>query len=173
MLYLPGNQQSRLAVRAASFLISIAAFWFWYLDRRDKYPVRHPATRWLTVVTMLLFLMVIHPETASLLAGFGHIALYFSVFSPMFWVPAFVDSRRRLIRVLAILMVCTGVTPSSACCRSTTPTWMPAEFSFGLAAPDRDCHMRRAERPQDRPPPGLFDTPGAVCGAGAAWRCSG
>jgi hypothetical protein len=169
MLYLPGNQQSRLAVRAASFLISIAAFWFWYLDRPGKYPVPHPAARWLTLVTMLLFLMVIHPETASLAAGFGHIALYFSVFSPMFWVPAFVDSRRRLIRVLAILLVCNGINSVVGVLQVYDPaTWMPAEFSSSVSRLQLEISTyvgpngRRIVRP-----PGLFDTPGAVCGAGA------
>jgi hypothetical protein len=169
MLYLPGNQQSRLAIRAASFLISIAAFWFWYLDRPGKYPVRHPATLWLTVVTMWLFLMVIHPETASLFGGFGQIALYFAVFSPVFWVPAFVDSRRRLIRVLAILLICNGLNAVVGVLQVYDPaTWMPAEFSSSVSRLQIDISTyigpngRRIVRP-----PGLFDTPGAVCGAGA------
>ena len=169
MLYLPGNQQSRLAIRAASFLISIGAFWFWYLDRPGKYPVPHPANRWLTLVTMVLFLMVIHPDTSSLFAGFGHIALYFAVFSPMFWVPAFVDSRRRLIRVLAILLVCNGLNSVVGVLQVYDPaTWMPKEFSLSFSqlqlaiATYAGPNGRRIVRP-----PGLFDTPGAVCGAGA------
>jgi hypothetical protein len=169
MLYLPGNQQSRLAIRAASFLISVAAFWFWYLDRPGKYPVPHPATLWLTVMTMWLFLMVVHPETATLLAGFGQIALYFAVFSPMFWVPAFVDSRRRLIRVLAILLICNGINSVVGVLQVyDPPRWMPAEFSSSVSRLQIDISTyigpngRRIIRP-----PGLFDTPGAVCGAGA------
>jgi hypothetical protein len=169
MLYLPGNQQSRLAIRAASFLISIAAFWFWYLDRPGRYPVRHPAALWLTVVTMWMFLMVLNPETASLLAGFGQIALYFAVFSPLFWVPAFVDSRRRLIRVLAILLVCNGLNSVVGVLQVYDPaTWLPAEFSSSVSRLQIDIatyigpNGRRIVRP-----PGLFDTPGAVCGAGA------
>ena len=53
LLYLPGNQQSRSALRAAAFLVSIAAFAFWYLHRQGTYPVRHPATRWLLLVVGL------------------------------------------------------------------------------------------------------------------------
>ena len=168
-LYLPGNQSSRLAIRAASFLISIAAFWFWYLDRPGKYEVRHPATRWLTLVTLLLFLMVIHPETFSLFAGFGQIALYFAVFCPMFWVPAFVDSRQKLIRVLAILLVCNGINSVVGVLQVYDPaTWMPKEFSSSVSRLQIEISTyigpngRRIVRP-----PGLFDTPGAVCGAGA------
>ena len=53
MLYLPGNQQMRSGLRAAAFLVSVAAFAFWYMDRKDQYPIRHPATRWLLLVVAL------------------------------------------------------------------------------------------------------------------------
>jgi hypothetical protein len=169
MLYLPGNQQSRLAIRAASFLISIAAFAFWYVDRKNRNPIRHPATFWLILVMFVLFLMVLHPETFSLLAGFGHIALYFSVLCPMFWVPAFLNSRRRLIRVLVILLICNGINSVVGVLQVYDPaTWMPTEFSASVSRLQIDIatyvgpNGRRIIRP-----PGLFDTPGAVCGAGA------
>src|SRR5437773_693649 len=61
LLYLPGNQQSRLVIRAAAFLISVAAFVFWYMDRSETNPIRHPAKRWLGLVLATLVLMMVHP----------------------------------------------------------------------------------------------------------------
>jgi hypothetical protein len=169
LLYLPGNQQSRAAIRASAFLISIAAFGFWYLERQGTYPVRHPATRWLILVMALLGLMVIHPDTFSVAAGVGQMALYFAVFCPIFWVPAFAVSRQKLIRVLAILLVCNGVNSVVGVLQVYDPeTWMPAEFSSTITRLQVDVATyigpggRRIVRP-----PGLYDTPGAVCGAGA------
>ena len=170
LLYLPGNQQSRSALRASAFLVSIAAFAFWYVDRKDRYPIPHPATRWLLMVVALLGLMVVHPQTSSLVAGFGQTALYFAVFCPIFWVPAFVVSRQKLIRVLAILLVCNGLNSVVGVLQVYDPVrWLPAQFSTLYRESPILLDISSYVGPDGRRiirPPGLYDTPGAVCGAG-------
>lgn len=168
LLYLPGNQASRSFIRASAFLISIGVFAFWFLDRKDDFPLKHPSTRWLSLATVLLVLMMLHPDTDSMLAGIAQIALYFAVFCPVFWVPAFVHNRQKLIRVLAILLICNGVNSAVGVLQVYDPGgWMPSELSGALSQTQIDIASytgpggKRILRP-----PGLFDVPGAVCGAG-------
>ena len=171
VLYMPGSQPLRPAIRAGAFLISLFAFGIFYFNRGGRRPVRHPADRWLILVLVCLLAMILHPDTDSLLAGVGQTALYAAVFCPLFWVPAFLATgRRQLIRVLAILLVCNGVNSVVGVLQVYDPQrWMPAEFSSTFTM-NRDIlagstyvgpNGRRIIRP-----PGLYDTPGAVCGAG-------
>ena len=170
LLYIPGTQGLRPVIRAGAFLISIAAFAYYYFNRRHGRVSQHPAGRWLTLVLACLLAMILHPDTDSLLAGVAQTVLYAAVFCPLFWVPAFVNTRRQLMRVLAILLICNGLNSAVGVLQVYDPDrWMPAEFSTSFqmnrdmlqgstyAGPDG----RRIVRP-----PGLFDTPGAVCGAG-------
>ena len=171
LLYIPGNQALRPAIRAGAFLISLLAFAIFFNRASRRARVRHPATRWLRLVVICLLAMILHPDTDSLLAGVGQTALYVAVFCPLFWVPAFVvKGRRELIRVLAILLICNGINSVVGVLQVYDPgRWMPSEFSSTFAM-NRDILQgstyigpdgRRIVRP-----PGLFDTPGAVCGAG-------
>jgi hypothetical protein len=170
LLFVPGNQPFRAAIRASAFLISLVALLRWYFGRKSSQAVRHPAYRWLMFVLVVLSAMILHPDTDNLLAGVGQIVLYVAVFCPIFWVPALVSSRRQLIRVLAILLVCNGINSVVGVLQVYDPDrWMPAEFSSTFMF-NRDMlqgstyigpNGRRIIRP-----PGLFDTPGAVCGAG-------
>ena len=171
LLYIPGAQPLRPAIRAGAFLISLLAFGIFYFGRGGKRRVRHPAGRWLVLVLVCLLAMIFHPDSESVLAGVGQTALYVAVFCPLFWVPAFAASgRRQLIRVLAILLICNGLNSVVGVLQVYDPQrWMPAEFSSTFAM-NRDIlagstyvgpNGRRIVRP-----PGLYDTPGAVCGAG-------
>ncbi len=170
LLFVPGNQPFRAAIRASAFLISLVAFFHWYFNRKRAPTVRHPAYRLLTFVLVVLLAMILHPDTDNLPAGVGQIILYVAVFCPIFWVPALVSSRRQLIRILAILLVCNGINSVVGVLQVYDPErWMPAEFSSTFTF-NRDMlqgstyigpNGRRIIRP-----PGLFDTPGAVCGAG-------
>jgi len=170
LLYLPGNQQFRFAIRAGAFLVSIAAFSYWFVKGRRRVPVRHQAIPWLMLVLMILGVQLANPGTESLGAGIGQIALYIAVFSPLFWVPAFVTDRRTLIRVLAVLLVCNGINSIVGVLQVyDADRWMPKEFS-SIYTMNRDLMATAAYTgPNGRliiRPPGLYDTPGAVCGAG-------
>src|SRR5215510_8956860 len=76
LLFVPGNQPFRAAIRASAFLISLVAFFFWYFNRRLKPTPKHPAERWLSLVLLVLFAMILHPDTGNLVAGIAQIALY-------------------------------------------------------------------------------------------------
>jgi hypothetical protein len=82
--------------------------------------------------------------------------------------PAYVQTPRQLARILVILLVCNGLNAMVGVLQVYDPVrWMPPQLSSAyigdaLAAvtylgPDGRTIIR---------PPGLFDTPGAVCAAG-------
>ena len=169
LLFLPGSQPLPLCdsgrrVRRQSGRVGLLVG-----QGSRRVPVAHPASRWLMVVVAMLGVMIVHPDTETL-AGLGQTALYVAVFAPMFWVPAFVTDRRTLIRVLAILLVCNGINSIVGVLQVYDPErWMPKEFSSTYML-SRDLMSTAAYvGPNGRliiRPPGLFDTPGAVCGAG-------
>jgi len=170
LLYLPGNQQFRFAIRSGAFLVSIVAFSYWWIRGRRRVPVRHASIPWLMGVLVILGIQLANPGTETLAAAIGQIALYIAVFAPLFWVPAFVTDRRTLIRVLAVLLVCNGINSIVGVLQVYDPDrWMPKEFS-SIYTMNRDVMATAAYTgPNGRliiRPPGLYDTPGAVCGAG-------
>jgi hypothetical protein len=172
ILYLPNSQPYRLPARIGAYGISVFAFALWWFHRGGRKATHHPAERWLTAIAFLLVAMIVHPYTASVLAGTAHVVLYFAILSPIFWVPAYVNSRRRLVRVLAILLVCNGINSLVGVLQVYNPDrWMPRQLSsmfvgeMGRNALAAMTYIGPGGRPIIRPP-GLFDTPGAVCSAG-------
>jgi hypothetical protein len=169
LLYLPGTQAFRLPIRVSAFAISLAAFAWWHLQG-DVRLAAHKAYSWVAAVMALLTVMLFHPATSSVQGGLAHMAVYFSVMAPMFWAPVFVRTPEHLARLLAILLICSGVNSIVGVLQVYDPArWMPAEFSrlmtesaVGLGpvsyvGPNGQLIVR---------PPGLFDNPGAVAGPG-------
>lgn len=168
LLYLPGSQAYRLPLRIGAYVIALVGFALWRFDRGARPSVRHPAERWLLFVLLYLTLMIFHPLTSGLLAGVAQTLLYGAIFCSVFWVQAFVTRPRQLVRILAILLVCNGVNSVVGVLQVYDPQrWMPSQMSLALSStalqiatfigPGGRAMMR---------PPGLFDTPGAVCGPG-------
>jgi hypothetical protein len=169
LLYLPGTQPFRLYVRVASFAIASAVLVWWLLtSNRASKP--HPAQPWIIAVVLYIGAMILHPLSASTMAGVAQLVLYVSVIAPFFWAPAFVRSPDHLARLIALLLVCNGVNATVGVLQVYDPNrWMPAEMSrlvtesaFGLGTvtyrgPTGEMIVR---------PPGLFDNPGAVAGPG-------
>jgi hypothetical protein len=171
LLYLPGSQAYRLPVRVGAYAISLYAFVVWWFDRGGRHPGRHPAERWLSFVFLCLVLMMAHPGTVDLYVGVAQTALYFAIFSPLFWAPAYVKRPRQLTRLLVLLLICSGVNALVGVLQVYDPaTWMPREFSATVMNTpgmlEASTYIGRNGMRIIRPP-GLFDTPGAVCGAGA------
>jgi hypothetical protein len=171
LLYMPGNQSFRFLIRAGAFVISLGIWVVWWTANRQKAPVRHPAAPWLALVVMTLIAMLAHPDTPSLFAGFGQIALYVAVLCPLMWAPGYSIDRRTLMRVLAILLVCNGINSVVGVLQVYDPqTWLPKEFSASVVAGRNSLNIMMYKGPTGRliaRPPGLFDTPGAVCGPGS------
>ena len=169
MLYLPGSQGFRLALRFSAFAISLAAFVWWQIES-DVRPPAHRASPWVAGVMGLLAVMLFNPYTTSLVGGLAHAMVYFAVMSPLFWAPAFVKTPEHLARLLGLLLICSGINSLVGVLQVYDPArFMPAELSrivtessIGLGAvtyvgPNGTIIVR---------PPGLFDTPGAVAGPG-------
>jgi hypothetical protein len=168
ILFLPGTQALRLPLRVATFAISLAALAWWLERRRRVRP--HPAGHWLILALVCLVLMIFHPTTNSTLAGLAQVMLYLSVMAPVFWAPAMVRSPQRLMRLLIILLVCNGINSLVGVLQVYAPSYfMPQEFSSVISSMKYGMstytYINSAGKLVVRPP-GLFDTPGAVCAAG-------
>jgi hypothetical protein len=167
MLYLPGAQTFRLPLRMSSYLIALAGFVLWWFGAGTTRSGRHPAERWLVFVLFYLVLMIFHPLTGGILAGVAQTLLYASICAPLFWVPGFVTRPRQLVRILAILLVCNGINSVVGVLQVYDPArFMPTLSSqLSRTALAVSTFVGPNGRPMMRPP-GLFDTPGAVCGPG-------
>jgi hypothetical protein len=171
LLYVPGAQSFRLPIRIASYAIALVGFAVWWFNRGAHRSVPHPSERWLILAVAYLGLMLFHPLTNGLLAGVAQIMLYVAIFCAVFWAPAYVERPRQLVRILAMMLICNGVNSVVGVLQVYDPDrWMPRELSFVYSSTSRMAldiatyigpGGRRIVRP-----PGLFDTPGAVCGAG-------
>lgn len=166
LLYLPGMQAIRLPIRISAFAISFAAFVWWTFSAE---PARTSKTQsWLLAIMGLLGVMLFHPMTPSLLAGFAHLTVYFAVMAPLFWAPAFVRTPEQLARILWLLLLCCGVNAIVGVLQVYDPgRWMPAEFSrviSGNAIAMGASTFTGIGGRQLLRPPGLFDSPGAVAG---------
>jgi hypothetical protein len=170
MMFLPGSQAYRLPLRVGAYGISLFAFVLWWFDRAGRREGKHPAERFLMLVLLVLALGLAHPLTANLQSGLAQIGLYFAILCPMFWARAYITTRRQLVRIVLVLLVCNGINSIVGVLQVYNPDqWMPRELSslyqgnsdFLMAASYVGPGGRMIIRP-----PGLFDTPGAVCSAG-------
>lgn len=168
LLYLPGTQNFRLMIRFSAFAISLAAFAWWQLQ--GPRTTMHRAGHWVAAVMALLVVMLFHPLTGSLMGGLAHMMVYLAVLAPLFWAPAFVKSPEHLARLLGLLLLCSGVNSIVGVLQVyDPPVWMPAEFSRIVTQGSAGLNPATYVGPEGRlivRPPGLFDTPGAVAGAG-------
>ena len=170
LMFVPGSQAYRLPLRVGAYGISLVAFVIWWFDRGGHREGRHPGERFLLLVLVVLVVGLAHPLTNNLQSGLAQIGLYFAIFCPLFWARSYVTTRRQLMRVILILLVCNGLNSIVGVLQVYDPgRWMPRELSslyqgnpdFLAAASYAGPNGRVIIRP-----PGLFDTPGAVCGAG-------
>jgi hypothetical protein len=170
LLYLPGTQPFRLPLRVAAYAISLTALVWWLARRQAKGVNHHPSLHWLVLTVGWLVIMIFHPYTNTSVAGLAQTCLYLAVMAPVFWAPSVVKEPRQLNRLLAIMLVCNGINSLVGVLQVYDPDrWMPTEFStltvtskYGLSSL---TYLNSAGQLVVRPP-GLFDTPGAVCGAG-------
>lgn len=168
LLFLPGSQSLRLPIRIGAYAMPLLGLLLWWANTsvRDE---RHPASSWLRVGVLWLGLMLTHPLTNTMVGGIAQIVLYVAVFSGVFWAPSMVSRRDGLIRILALLLICNGINAAVGVLQVYDPDrWMPPELSYAFQTRDAIARMtyiggdgRAIVRP-----PGLFDTPGAVCGPG-------
>ena len=170
LLYVPGAQSFRLPIRIASYSIALVGFAVWWFKRGAHRNIPHPSKRWLLLAVLYLTLMMFHPLTNGLLAGVAQVMLYVAIFCAVFWAPAYVERPRQLVRILAIMLVCNGINSLVGVLQVYDPDrWMPRELSFVYTTSRVAMEIATYIGPDGQRivrPPGLFDTPGAVCGAG-------
>lgn len=168
ILCLPGGQSFRVLVRMGSFLPSLALLAaYWGASTR----LRHPAKTWVYVVLGWLALMIFHPTTNTYMAGIAQTALYAACIAPFIWAPVLVRSSQQLERVMWLLLLCSGASATVGILQVYNPQrFMPAEFSRVETETEGRIaaltYVGAGGREIVRPP-GLTDTPGAACGAGA------
>jgi hypothetical protein len=172
LLFIPGSQAYRLPIRTGAYAISLFALALWWFHRGGQQRTRHPAGAWIGLTLMWVGLMILHPLTGSLLVGLAQFALYVSILCPVFWAQSFVGSRQKLMRTLVVLLLCNGVNSAVGVLQVYDPDrWMPRELSavYQGAGGQRALAAATYIGPNGRRilrPPGLFDAPGAVAGAG-------
>jgi hypothetical protein len=170
LLYLPGTQPIRLPIRVSAFAISLLALAWWRVRAGHENAPRHPASAWLFAVLATVALMIFHPSTNAIRAGVAQLGLYLCVISPVFWAPALVRSPLHLRRLLAMLLICNGVNSMVGVLQVYEPArWLPQEFSRMVTESEMGLgpvSYTGANGELIVRPPGLFDTPGAVAGAG-------
>jgi hypothetical protein len=169
LLYLPGTQGIRLWLRMAPFLLSLAVFAWWILrEQPGRRP--HPASPWVGGLMVLLALMLFHPLTPSLVGGLAHVAVYSAVLAPLLWAPLFVRTPEQMARLLALILLCSGINSVVGVLQVYDPArWMPQEFSRVVTGAGHALGPMMYVGPEGQMiirPPGLFDTPGAVAGPG-------
>jgi hypothetical protein len=170
LLYLPGSQTIRVPIRAASFLISLAGLLWCVSAKLNKGVPAHPAHPWLVAALICLGLMICHPTTNSTTAAVVQIVLYLAVLAPAFWAPHLVQCPAHLARLVVLLFLCNGVNSIVGILQVYNPeSWMPEEFSRVVMRSQYGLEAVSYVGPTGRRiirPPGLFDSPGAVCGPG-------
>ena len=169
LLLLPGAQAIRLPLRIAPFALSLLALGWWLGHLRKGHSL-HPAAHWLIAAVVWLAIMIFHPTTNTTTAGLAQTMLYLAVMAPVFWAPMLVRHEEQLLRLLVLFLICNAFNSLIGILQVYDPaTWMPAELSsvqkamkFGLSTV---TYIDRNGQVAIRPP-GLSDTPGAVCMAG-------
>ena len=172
LLFLPGSQGYRLPIRTGAYAVSMAAFVIWWFGRGGQRRATHPAGGWIGMTLLWIGLMVLHPLTSPMLVGVAQFCLYFSILCPVFWAPSFVLSRQKLVRTLVVLLVCNGLNSAVGVMQVYDPDrWMPRQLSSVYLGGGGEMALAASTfiGPEGRRmlrPPGLFDSPGAVAGAG-------
>jgi hypothetical protein len=170
LLFLPGSQAYRLPIRTGAYAVSLLAFALWWFDRGGHRRGKHPASGWILLTVLWLGLMMLHPDSGQL-SGFAQLCLYFAILCPVFWAPAYVYTRRRLIRALVVLLVCNGINSVVGVLQVYNPErWMPRQLSLVYTTQGGEMILASSTfiGPNGRVlirPPGLFDAAGAVAGA--------
>jgi hypothetical protein len=163
LLFLPGTQAARVPIRMAPFGFGLLGLAFLMYSQRKVRP--HPATALLILAIAYLATMIASPGTNTTMAGIAQVMLYFCVMAPVFWAPQLVHSKQQIHRILAILLICNGLNAVVGVLQVKYPdTFMPKELSTIVL--DKGDDIGTYIGPNGETiirPPGLSDSPGAVC----------
>jgi hypothetical protein len=168
LLFIPGMQALRLAVRVLPYATSLGALAF-FLRRagRDRLP---PSAPWLFGVFALMGMNLLH-EGSHLMAGIGQGALQVAIAAPALWAGSVVHSRARFERVLWLVFAASLLSAGLGVLQTYYPDqFLPPEFSSLAREMNPDIVASLTYAGADGQaiirPPGLSDLPGGAAAAG-------
>ena len=106
LMFVPGLGGARTLTRVAAFGIALAAWGATVLGGRRSTGRAFPPAIWLAGCAGWIGVMVVHPNTNSLLSGGAAAMLNLAILSPAFWGGPAVRDSRQLGRLMAILLAC-------------------------------------------------------------------
>jgi hypothetical protein len=168
VLFLPGAQSYRTAVRSLPYVVSGAALIYYF--RRGTGEPLPASSKWLVASVALLGLNLLH-GTTHWLAGIAQVVFQACIAAPAFWMGRSVRSEAHLTRVVWVLFVASALSSVLGILQVYYPdTFLPREFS-ALAqslnpAAIRSLTYLGADGREIIRPPGFSDMPGGAAVAG-------
>jgi hypothetical protein len=168
LLFVPGISAARVVIRMALFLTPLAV-WFAIIQsgRSKAGSDTYPAGFCLKLICGLLGLLIFHWGTPSIPAGAAQATFYIAVFSPAFWAPKGLESSRQINRLMAILLICNGISSALALGQVFRPETFNPPFIPGITGMPEDSISVQSLTYTDQfgrriiRPCGLSDTAGA------------
>ena len=170
LLFLPGIQPARTAIRVAAYVVAPLA-WVMVTMRGRPTPGSDtfPARPWLIVSITWLVLSLFHPNIYSIMTALAQVALYVSIVSPAFWAPRALRSPKQLGRVVTVLFLCNALSATVGILQAFRPqTFNPPVIpAMSNKFNGEDLMYQAADGRMIIRPCGLTDSPGSASPAGA------
>lgn len=162
LLFIPGAIRIRVLCRVATYAFSLMAFG-WFLIKGKRQPgAPFPAVAWLTGCAIWLMLEILNPGTNSPLSGLAGATMNIAIMSPAFWVATQMISKKRLIRLLFLILLCNGASALVGLGQFYWPSrFLPPALAVSDASVEALSYKIGGGQEVLRPP-GLGGLPGAA-----------
>jgi hypothetical protein len=154
----------------AGFLSApFAGFMVWRRSRPTPWASKFPARPWLLFCAGWLTILAFIPTSYSFPAGVAQAAFYITVLSPAFWAGEALGSPRQVGRVLAVLLLCNGLSATLGLGQVFYPERLnpPETMATKGAYEGEDLKIELVDGRRVFRPSGLTDSPGAAAHAGS------
>jgi hypothetical protein len=164
LLFLPGSQGYRTAIRAFPYVASLAALAG--CVRAGGTNVAVPGARWIIAAIVLLVANLLHEET-WLMSGIAQVVFQVAIAAPVFWAARTWITERRLERLMLLILGANFLSTALGLLQVYYPeTFLPPQFSalalkFNPEFVTEMSYVGTGDRLIVRPP-GLTDMPGGA-----------
>jgi hypothetical protein len=169
LLFLPGAQNYRAAIRALPYLSSVLLLAA-YLTKKTPETKAPGSMSFIVAALALLVLNLLHPTT-QVAAGLAQCVFQASIVAPVLWSWKAVVTEERLLRCVRIVFFLSALSATLGVLQVYFPdTFMPQFTSLGLQMNEslvESLTYRGADGRLIVRPPGLTDQPGGASVAGA------